>query len=81
MATQTEGIIVSLGENISRLRHKKGISQVELAKQIGTSFPRISEIESGKGNPTVRTLEKIAQALSTTPSKLLEKNIFSKIAQ
>jgi transcriptional regulator with XRE-family HTH domain len=79
MATTNEGITVSLGENISKLRNHRGISQVELARRVGTSFPRISEIESGKGNPTVKTLEKIALALSTTPSRLLEENFFSKI--
>jgi len=79
MATTNEGITVSLGENISRLRSHRGISQVELARRVGTSFPRISEIESGKGNPTVKTLEKIATALSTTPSRLLEENFFLKI--
>jgi transcriptional regulator with XRE-family HTH domain len=79
MSTQTKGLAVSLGQNIAHLRHDRGMSQVELAHRVGTSFPRISEIESGKGNPTVKTLEKIAQALNTTPSNLLDENFFAKL--
>ena len=39
---------MSLGENVRRLRNGLGLSQAELAEVIGTSQPKISEIENGQ---------------------------------
>lgn len=48
---------------IAELREKKGLSQQQLAKLMGTSQQAISRIESGKYEGfTLKTLEKIAEA-------------------
>lgn len=44
-------------------RLAKGWSQTDLAKQLGTTQSVIARIESGKGNPTLRTLLLIAKVL------------------
>jgi ribosome-binding protein aMBF1 (putative translation factor) len=44
-------------------RTKRGWSQTELAEAIGTRQPVISRLERGEGNPSLRTLERIAEAL------------------
>lgn len=44
-------------------RLKKGWSQTQLAEAIGSRQPVISKLERGEGNPSLRTLQKIAQAL------------------
>ncbi len=46
-------------------RIKKGLSQEELAKRIGTRQSAISRLESGSYNPTFRILNKVAQALDS----------------
>jgi len=66
-----------LSKNLKHLRSLHGISQRELADRIGVSHPRISEIESAHANPTLATLQAIADAFGITVSTLLrdqEKN-------
>jgi len=54
---------LKLAIKIAELRQKKGLSQQQLAKLMGTSQQAISRIESGKYEGfTLRTLEKIAEA-------------------
>ena len=47
---------------ILKLRKQKGMSQVELAKKIGTKQSNVARIEAGQQNFSVDTLEKIAKA-------------------
>ena len=50
--------------SLIRLRRKRGISQRELAKAIGTKQPAIARIESGRHHGmSVGTLVKLAEAL------------------
>jgi len=52
-----------LAIKIVELREKKGLSQQQLAKLMGTSQQAISRIESGEYEGfTLKTLEKIAEA-------------------
>jgi predicted transcriptional regulator len=46
-------------------RVKKGLTQKELAKKIGTRQSAISRLESGTCNPSFRMLKKVAQALDS----------------
>lgn len=55
-----------LSEKIVKLRKNHGLSQSGLAKLAKVSQAFISDIESGKKNPTVDTLENICSALDTT---------------
>ena len=48
---------------ISKARNKKGITQKELAIITGIHQAEISKIERGIGNPSIRTLERIAKGL------------------
>ena|SRR3989344_4644063 len=47
-------------------RRKKGITQVDLARKMGTKQSVISRLESGRANPSVGFLKKLANALQTT---------------
>ena len=51
-----------LVDKILTEREKSNMTQAELAKKSGIPQCDISRIESGKGNPTLKTLRKIAQA-------------------
>ena len=46
-------------------RRNKGITQKALAKKIGTKQSVISRLESGRANPSVAFLKKLAQALNS----------------
>ncbi len=46
-------------------RIKKGLTQEKLARKIGTKQSVISRLESGRANPSVSFLKKLAQALNT----------------
>ena len=61
-----------LGENLKKLRVKKDISQIELARILGVDRSFVSNVENGKNNPTLSTLRKIASALGVSTSKLLK---------
>lgn len=53
----------SLAERIKYLRTSRGLSQAQLAKAAKVSQPTIAQIETGKKDPSVSTLRKIAQSL------------------
>ncbi len=54
---------LEIAYQILKLRKKKKMSQLELAKKIGTKQSNIARIEAGQQNFSVDTLEKIADAL------------------
>lgn len=55
---------VRLAYEIMQLRKKKKMSQVELAKKIGTTQSVVARMEAGKQNLSVDTLSKIASAFN-----------------
>jgi len=62
---------VNLAVNLARTRRAMGLTQAELAEMVGTSQPRVAEIEGGQGNPTFRTLAKLARALGVAVASLV----------
>lgn len=55
----------SIARQIIQKRISKSMSQSELAAKIGTKQSAISRIESGRYNPSLSMLQKIASALET----------------
>lgn len=62
---------IKLGQNLKRIRTEKDISQGDIARELGVSRGFVSNIESGKTNPTLATIAKLAKALSVSPDNLL----------
>lgn len=54
---------LAIAENIMAAREKMGITQKQLAEQLGVKQQLISKIESGQNNTTLETLFKICHAL------------------
>jgi len=50
---------------ILRARIEKRLTQKELAEKIGTKQSVISRLESGRANPSIAFLRKLAQALNS----------------
>lgn len=62
-----------IARNVFRLRVRAGITQTELARRVGTSQPRIAQIESAQANITVDTLDRIAAAFSVQTATLFKR--------
>lgn len=63
-----------LGNNIRRLRQKKGISQDRLSKEADLALNTVVKMETEENsNPTTETLQKIAKALGVTVGDLFDK--------
>ena len=52
-----------LVRKIIRARREAGLTQKELAERTGIQQSNISRIENGNGNPSLSTLNKLAQGL------------------
>ena len=61
-----------LGENLKKLRIKKDISQIELARMLSVDRSFVSNIENGKNNPTLSTITSLAKALGVSSGELLK---------
>jgi transcriptional regulator with XRE-family HTH domain len=53
----------NLGNAVLRARLKKGWTQSELARRVGTKQANISRIEAGLANPTLELIRKVCKAL------------------
>jgi transcriptional regulator with XRE-family HTH domain len=65
-------ICVMVGRRIRYLRTKLGMSQEQLAGQAGLSRVGLSNIETGKAEPGLRTIGDLARVLGIKASELLE---------
>ena len=62
------------GQTIKNLREKKGLTQAELADQLGVSSKAVSKWETAKGLPDITLIETIANALSVSVMELMTGN-------
>lgn len=61
-----------LGENIRRIRLSKGMTQGDLCRKLELDRAYMSNVESGKKNPTLSTITNIAKALGVSADELLK---------
>ena len=61
-----------LGDNFKRIRIKKDITQIEIARRLGVDRSFVSNIENGKNNPTLSTITSLAKALDVPSTELLK---------
>jgi len=61
---------MDLGEQVKRIRTAKGLSKKEVLNISGLDKAQFSRIETGKTEPSLSTLEKIAKALGISISEL-----------
>ena len=54
---------IQVGKRIQKLREIKGISQQDLAAKCNFEKSNMSRLETGRVNPSLSTLEKVAKAL------------------
>jgi len=61
-----------LGNNMKRIRLAKQMSQGDICRKLGVDRSYISNVESGKKNPTLSTITKLAKALWVSVRALLK---------
>ncbi len=69
---EKEEFLKRLGKNIVKLRDEQGLRQIDLATKLDIDDSSLRRIESGRTNPTIITLKKIADALNVKLSGLLD---------
>lgn len=65
-----------IGERIKYLCRKKGMSYQELADQSQISLAALYKLMSGRGNPTISTLNLICKALDMSLGQLLSYELY-----
>lgn len=66
-----QATVNSIGHNIRRLRQHRGMTLNELARSSSTAKATLSNLESGRGNPTLETLLRLADGLGFPLSDIL----------
>ena len=61
----------SFPPNLLRARRQVGLSQEQLAFRAGVTRNYVGGLERGEKSPTLRTLDKLAEALGVSPLDLL----------
>jgi len=65
---------LTIGNNIKKYRIAQGLTQKQLGERCGMADSAIRRYESDRGNPTEKTLSRIAEALGIAPWELLPGN-------
>lgn len=58
-------------EKLKAFREKEGLTQLEIARKIGINANYYAKIERGERDPSLKTVEKIANVLKVTSRDLL----------
>lgn len=61
----------TLGARLKALRLAAGLSQRELAAEVGVTFPHISKVETGREQASAELIGRIAEAVGADPAELL----------
>lgn len=65
-------LVERLANRIKALREQRGLSQETLAAKAGVSRGYLARLETGRHDPTVGTVEKLAKALRVKVTDLLK---------
>ena len=60
----------AFGEQLRKLRKKRGLTMMELAFEADIEYSQIAKIERGVSNTTISTVHVIAKALEIKPIEL-----------
>lgn len=70
---------MSVGEKIKQARQKQGLTQKQLGELCGMADSAIRRYESGRGNPTLKTIRRMADALGVPESYFWVTSPFSSL--
>jgi len=61
-----------MAAKLKALRERRGLTQEQLSEKSGVSRTYLARLETGRQDPTLSTLEKLAKALGVKVGRLLE---------
>ena len=64
---------MTIGEKLRQARNQAGLTQKELGERLGISQAAIGQFEKKDSNPTLDTIQKIANALGISIHKILDR--------
>ncbi|MGE7023358.1 helix-turn-helix domain-containing protein [Solibacillus cecembensis] len=65
------GLLKMVGANIKSIRSEKGLTREQLAEICEMQPTYLADVERGRRNITLQSLEKIAAGLGESPSKII----------
>lgn len=68
----TDQLKLSFGDHLRKLRVAQGISIHTLATLADIDYGMLQKIENDKGNPTLKTMRKIARGLNISLAELMQ---------
>lgn len=68
---QLMGSMTTIAKRLRSVREQFGLTQAEVAERAGVSPGLIGQIEQGKVQPSLRTIERVAEVLGVTPCYFL----------
>lgn len=71
-ATDPDRVLRAVGRRVAELRVASGLTQERLAEQLSVSTKYVQQIESGTQNLSLRSLVRLADAVSAPVAALLE---------
>jgi len=77
MELMEKSLLAIIGDNIKNRRHELGVTQKQLAIQVGLTQPRIAQIEKGQSSVPVESLADFSIALETDPASLVTAESFT----
>ena len=72
LTLRTSNDVSHLAKNVRHWRIAAGLTQTAVAKRSGMNRSYLSRLESGRRNPTLATLERLAKTLKVTPGTFFE---------
>lgn len=63
----------ALGTNLREARERLGLTQEQVAQRSGVHTTEVSRIETGKRDPRVSTMLRLAVAIEVKPGQLLDR--------
>jgi transcriptional regulator with XRE-family HTH domain len=71
MPTSQKSQSLTIGQRIHEVRRARRLTQREVAKRTGIAEPFLSRVENNHAQPSVSTLERLAEAMGVTMGDLL----------
>jgi transcriptional regulator with XRE-family HTH domain len=67
-----ETIVTTIGKRIKKLRETKNLTQAQLSDMVNMEDSAVRRIESGRTNPTIKTLCKFCEAFEISLEELIK---------
>lgn len=72
---QSVAAIDNFRRNLRRICQANHVSQRELAKRVGMSYPHVNRILQGENEPGIKTCEDLAKAVGWSLQALIAENV------